>query len=59
MHEKYSGINLELENVNRYTSKPKNLLSTSRVDIQNLVSTFSTERFVKETIIDKSGTIEN
>lgn len=59
IHEKYSGINLELEKVNRYTSKPKNLLSTSRVDIQNLVSTFSTDRFVKETIIDKSGAIEN
>jgi nucleoside-diphosphate-sugar epimerase len=59
MHEKYLGINIELENMNQYTSKPKNLLSTSRVDIQNLISTFSTERFVKETIIDKHGTVEN
>jgi hypothetical protein len=54
MHEIYLGINIELENVNQYTSKPKNLLSTSRVDIKNLISTFSTERFVKETIIDKN-----
>ena len=57
MHDKYLDMNIKLENIDQYTDKPKNLLSTSRVDIQNLVSNFSTERFVKETILDRSGTI--
>jgi len=57
MHEKYLGKNIELENIDKYTDEPKNRLSTSRVDIQNLTSIFSTERFIKETILDKSGTV--
>ena len=57
MHEKYLDKSIELKNINQYTHKPKSLLSTSIFDIQNLVSNFSTERFVKETILDRSAAI--
>jgi hypothetical protein len=53
LHEKYLGKNIQLENIHPYTNKPHNSISTNRVNIQNLVSNFSTERFVKEAILKK------